>query len=138
MTRSRRISGHFVVMMFAITHVVAGCGSASAPGVAANSNGSALAPMTAGHVMLVVHGMGCPLCANNVDKQLLAVRGVEAVSVDLGTGRVAVRIGRSASVSRGDLSRAVERSGYTLVRVEEGGGGDPPPLFTRPAAAAGN
>ena len=39
-------------------------------------------------VVLWVSGMGCPLCASNIDKQLERLPGVETVKVDLGTGKV--------------------------------------------------
>jgi copper chaperone CopZ len=62
--------------------------------------------------------MGCPLCANNVDKQLLKVRGVEKVDVNLGSGHVTVTF--AADLPRPgtpQLAQAVANSGYTLVRV---------------------
>lgn len=68
---------------------------------------------------LVVHGMGCPLCANNVDKQLLKVAGVEKVNVDLGSGKVKVSFASGAARPGDDkLAKAVANSGYTLVRIQ--------------------
>jgi copper chaperone len=66
---------------------------------------------------LLVHGMGCPLCANNVDKQLLAVPGVERVNVDMGTGRVTVHLNRANPPTRHQLASAVDDSGFTLVSI---------------------
>ena len=68
---------------------------------------------------LVVYGMGCPQCANNVDKQLLKVPGVEQVKVNLGTGNVLVTFADDAArPSQAQLAKAVSNSGYTLVRVQ--------------------
>ena len=66
---------------------------------------------------LVVHGMSCPLCANNVDKQLLDVKGVKAVRVDMGTGEVLVELIPGVVVTRDQLAGAVDRSGFTLAEV---------------------
>lgn len=68
---------------------------------------------------LIIHGMGCPLCANNVDKQLLKVPGVERVNIDLGSGRVKVSFAPGTE-RPGDakLAKAVANSGYTLVRIQ--------------------
>jgi copper chaperone CopZ len=76
-------------------------------------------PRGAASATLIVHGMGCPLCANNVDKQLLKVPGVDAVNVDLGTGRVTVSFASGAPRPGDDrLAKAVANSGYTLVRIQ--------------------
>lgn len=66
---------------------------------------------------LIVHGMSCPLCANNVDKQLLAVPGVSAVNVDMGTGEAKVQMLPAARVTRRQLADAVYKSGFTLAEV---------------------
>ena len=81
----------------------------------------AATPTSHGHesVTLIVHGMGCPLCANNVDKQLLKVPGVDKVDVDLGTGAVRVAFQAGAAYpGHAPLEKAVANSGYTLVRIQ--------------------
>lgn len=70
-------------------------------------------------VALTVHGMGCPLCANNVDKQLLKLKAVDKVKVDLGTGVVTVTLKPGQAVLRRELAKAVDASGYTLKKVEQ-------------------
>src|SRR5688572_27775319 len=62
--------------------LAAGCQSS------ANQFGGAEAtqPIDSPTATLLVYGMGCPLCANNLDKQLLAMGNVEKVEVDMGTG----------------------------------------------------
>ncbi|MBC7833572.1 MAG: heavy-metal-associated domain-containing protein [Phycisphaerales bacterium] len=66
---------------------------------------------------LVVHGMSCPLCANNVDKQLLDVPGVTDVTVNMGTGEVAVALADNARVTKRQLAEAIHKSGFTLEKV---------------------
>jgi copper chaperone CopZ len=66
---------------------------------------------------LLVHGMGCPMCANNVDKQLLAVKGVQSVRVSLATGEVVVGVSARNPPTREQLAQAIDRSGYTLVKI---------------------
>lgn len=68
--------------------------------------------------VLHVRGMSCPLCANNIDKQLLRVPGVEKVAVNLGNGEVHVRLAASPRPTAEQLTRAIERSGFTLARIE--------------------
>ena len=77
-----------------------------------------VAPPTA---TLVVHGLSCPQCATNVDKQLLAVRGVQQVNVNLGTGQVVVLVSKDQPPTGTQLADAVKKSGYTLVRIDPGG-----------------
>ena len=74
-------------------------------------------PISADSATLTVHGLGCPLCAHNIDKQLLEVPGVQRVSVDLGTGTVVVALAGQPRPSPADLAAAVERAGFTLVGV---------------------
>jgi copper chaperone CopZ len=69
----------------------------------------------------LVHGLSCPQCASNVDKQLLAVKGVEQVNVNLGTGQVVVQVSPDQPPTGGQLAAAVKKSGYTLVRIDPGG-----------------
>src|SRR5690606_15582329 len=65
-----------------------------------------------------VNGMGCPLCANNVDEQLAAVPGVESVRINLGTGQVFARLSPSSPPTEQQLATAVNRTGFTLVRID--------------------
>jgi len=74
-------------------------------------------PITAASATLVVHGMSCPLCANNVDKQLLDIAGVTEVLVDMGTGEVTLNLAADVPVTRRQLVEAVDRSGFTLAEV---------------------
>ncbi len=77
-------------------------------------------PIESQTATLVVHGMGCPLCASNVDLQLARVKGVEKVSVDMSSGRVEVALAEApkSRPSRAALTQAIKDSGFTLVRIE--------------------
>lgn len=94
---------------------------ASGPGLSTASASDATFstdPITADTATLTVQGLGCPLCAHNLDKQLLELDGVKEVKVDLGTGSVDVALAGSARPSPADFARAVDRSGFTLVRIQ--------------------
>ena len=62
--------------------------------------------------------MSCPLCANNIDKQLLRVSGVNRVKVNLDTGEVFVSMSASSPPSSEQLSHAITQSGFTLARID--------------------
>lgn len=67
---------------------------------------------------LYVKGLSCPLCANNIDKQLARVPGVRNVAVDLGAGKVTLSVSADQPPSREQLAKAVDASGFTLDRIE--------------------
>lgn len=75
-------------------------------------------PLTADRIVLHVNGMGCPLCVTNVDRQLLRLKGVEGVQVDLGAGTVAVALTGSDRPSPARLEHAVADAGNTLAKIE--------------------
>ena len=66
-------------------------------------------------IVLHVYGMSCPLCATNVDKQLLKIDGVNSVRVNLNSGEVIVFTSKDNPPRYDQLARAVEESGFTLV-----------------------
>jgi len=73
----------------------------------------------ADEVTLWVNGLGCPLCATNIDKQLETLSTVTSVKVDLGTGKVKVgMLPGKPHPSPAEFSRVVENAGFTLVKVE--------------------
>jgi copper chaperone CopZ len=78
------------------------------------------APVAADTAVLYVNGMGCPLCATNINMQLERVPGVRSVAVDLGVGKVTLGLLPGAKhPSPHTLGEAVEDAGFTLVKVEE-------------------
>ena len=104
--------------------LIAGCGSrplATAPTPATQPTRTASIDdrrIKASIATLIVHGMGCPQCSSNVDKQLLAVPGVQKVQINLGTGEVDVRLAPDQQPTGNQLAAAIKKSGYTLVRIE--------------------
>lgn len=92
-------------------------GCAGGPKTTPQAQSTAPALIDAPTATLIVHGMSCPLCANNVDKQLLTVPGVQSVNVDMGTGEVKVNLAPEARVTRQQLADAVDKSGFTLTEV---------------------
>ena len=67
---------------------------------------------------MIVHGLSCPLCANNLDRYLMTVPGVEGVKIDLGAGRVTVQIASGTIVTPIQLEQAVKDSGFTFKTFE--------------------
>jgi copper chaperone CopZ len=68
---------------------------------------------------LWVNGLGCPLCASNIDRQLKRVRGVKAINVDLSVGVVKLNLIQGRQPSPYTLGEAVEDAGFTLVKIEQ-------------------
>ena len=75
-------------------------------------------PVESQSVTLRVNGLSCPLCAQNVDKQLRRVVGVKTVDVDLGAGEVHVGMVGDLRPSPRQLAKAVRDAGFTLVRID--------------------
>jgi len=75
-------------------------------------------PIDAGSATIWVQGMGCPLCANNVDQQLSKVPGVSHVDLNLGTGEVRVALEQGRQPSRAQLAQAIRNTGFTLVKID--------------------
>jgi len=101
--------------------LAAGCQTnSSRTGIATVSTSGNSAPTNTPHATAILHvqGMSCPLCANNIDKQLLGVRGVEKVTVDLGTGQVKAKLSPANPPTREELAAAIQRSGFTLDRID--------------------
>ncbi len=96
-----------------------GCATTTAPAppTPARSASSASNVLNGPTAVLEVHGLSCPLCANNLDKELLRIPGVQDVKVDIGTGTVTLELADGAKVERSSLDSAVRRSGFTLVSV---------------------
>ena len=76
-------------------------------------------PVTGREAVLYVNGLGCPLCATNIDRQLERLPGVAGVQVDLSVGKVTLAFEGDRRPSPHQISEAVEDAGFTLVKVEE-------------------
>jgi len=109
-------------MLCAATMWIAACQSGGeTSGERAEINSAAFrdeSPITADSATLIVHGMSCPLCANNADKKLRDVPGVGNVAIDMGSGKVSVVFSGKEHPSRAQLARAVKDAGFTLVRID--------------------
>ncbi len=100
--------------------------STNADGLAVSTDGSVTTTqhiaMNAGKesrtATLMVKGLACPFCVQNVDKQISAIAGVDDVTVDLDTGRVTVILSETNPASKGLLVKAIDDSGFTLDRIE--------------------
>ncbi|BEV73479.1 MULTISPECIES: heavy-metal-associated domain-containing protein [unclassified Paludibacterium] len=62
--------------------------------------------------VLQVQGMSCGGCAASVEKALKALDGVEAVAVDLPSGRVTVELAAELAPAR--LADAVRAAGFDV------------------------
>ena len=92
-------------------------GCASTP--TTTSEPAAAGDVDAPGVTLVVKGMSCPLCAQNVDKQLMAIRGVSGAEIDLGSGEIDVTFdGFGVAPTEAQLRQAIVDSGYTLESIQ--------------------
>jgi copper chaperone CopZ len=107
-----------ILALFAFTILfIAGCAttqSNSNGGVALRDDDTAIDAPSA---TLVVHGLSCPLCAHNIDQQLMRVRGVDSVMTDLGEGEVYLGLAESPKPTRAQLARAINEAGFTLVSI---------------------
>lgn len=59
-----------------------------------------------------VTGMTCEHCVMSVTEEISSLTGVEAVDVDLASGRVAVT--STESIATAEIAAAVEEAGYQL------------------------
>ena len=105
--------------MILVIGIVSGCATLDITGVKDEFSGTNLS--TSREVVLIVHGLSCPLCSNNLDGQLKKVAGVEDASIDLKTGAVTVRLAEGHSVTSGDLAGAVKNAGFTLKKINPKG-----------------
>lgn len=76
-------------------------------------------PLTGTGALLYVNGLGCPLCATNIDKQLLRNKAIATADVDLGTGTVTISFKEGATKPTPDKLRNITLdAGFTLVKIE--------------------
>ncbi len=75
-------------------------------------------PLKGEAATLWVNGLGCPLCATNIDMQLHRVKGIANTNVDLSTGKVDLVFVGADRPSPQRLADAVADAGFTLVKIE--------------------
>lgn len=66
---------------------------------------------------LTIQGMHCSSCANNIERSLSKVSGVKEVNVSLLTKKGIILT--EDSVAEEELKKAVARTGYSVVAVEQ-------------------
>lgn len=107
------------VVLLGLAMGIAGCatnGNAQ-PETAAQTEGME-GRISSESVTMVVRGMSCPKCADNIDLQLRSVRGVRDVAIDLGAGHVKVSVDPMVPPTRNQLAQAIRRSGFSLVSID--------------------
>ncbi len=60
-----------------------------------------------------IEGMHCNHCAQKVEKALLSIKGVKAVSVDVASGNVKIK--SKCEIDNNVLLKTIEDLGYKLV-----------------------
>lgn len=95
----------------------------SAPALAPEASVTTIAltdstPLATDSATLTVGGLGCPLCANNIENKLGGMSGVQSVSVDLSTGKVRVGLWGKDKPSPLKLAQAVRDSGFTPTQIQ--------------------
>ncbi len=63
---------------------------------------------------LYADGLACPFCAYGIEKQLIAIEGVETVETDLKAGTVTITMHDGAPLDEPVARKAVEAAGFTL------------------------
>ncbi len=66
---------------------------------------------------LLISGMHCASCASNVEKSLKTIKGIKSASVSLLARKGIVEA--DDSVSEEDLRKAISKTGYKLINIEE-------------------
>jgi len=67
---------------------------------------------------LYVDGLACPFCAYGVEKNILALKGVEKLDIDMEGGFITVVMETGSVLKEETARRAVGDSGFTLRRFE--------------------
>ena len=67
---------------------------------------------------ITVNGMVCSFCAQGIEKRLKAVRGIQAVHIDLSKGLVEVTARSGSSLDAATLKQAVRDAGYDVRRID--------------------
>lgn len=121
----RSFSAFCVVIAVILLPAVAGCATTDSSGAAATGERADASfagdsrPIEADEATLVVRGLSCPKCANNVNLQLDKVEGVGETHIDMGKGEVRVVFEPLAPIhpSKAALARAITDAGFTVVDI---------------------
>lgn len=101
--------------------ILSGCSQQGAQeaGFSNQENASSTDERAPNEIVMVVHGLSCPLCATNLRKKIMEIDGVEAVFPDLESGDVGIRYKEGKKPTNEQLEKAVKESGFTLVEIKE-------------------
>lgn len=75
--------------------------------------------LTGGTLTLIVHGLACPSCAAEVDRQLRQVPSVREVTMDVSAGIVQVAYDAERPPAAKDIRDAVRWGGATVISLEQ-------------------
>ncbi|WP_038247058.1 heavy-metal-associated domain-containing protein [Ghiorsea bivora] len=64
-------------------------------------------------VTIQVDGLSCPFCAYGLEKNLKKIEGIEAVKIDMKTGKATITIQENMGVTDQSLRQAVKKAGFT-------------------------
>lgn len=65
------------------------------------------------HIDMTVFGMDCAPCAHAVHVSVKGIQGVDAVDVDLNSGRVAIKLNPGNKAGIRQVEEAIEKNGFT-------------------------
>jgi len=64
-------------------------------------------------VTIRVDGLACPFCAYGLEKKLKKLKGMENLKISINEGKVTLNIKDGVSISKEDIAKVVEESGFT-------------------------
>lgn len=73
---------------------------------------------TTPQAVIRIDGMACPFCTYNIQRQVEALDGVEAVDVSLDRGEAYVTLSKQNPPSAEQLREAVKSAGFTARKVQ--------------------
>lgn len=65
-----------------------------------------------------VNGMGCPSCAQGLDKKFRDVKGIKNLKVELETGLLTFSVPSENALSPEEVNNRVNKAGYTVVETK--------------------
>ncbi len=71
-----------------------------------------------------VDGLACPFCAYGIEKQILALEGVQTVETDIKSGTVTVTMAPGLTLDEDAARKAVEAAGFTMRGFKRHGAGE--------------
>lgn len=119
----RSILAIFAIVPLALAATLSGCASTERAAGASAADSSDFTrdtrPLETEDATLVVRGLSCPKCANNVNLALGKLPGIAETHIDMGKGEVHVVFDpvSPARPSKAQLARAITDAGFTIVDV---------------------